>query len=267
MRTLQKLVCLAVAGVCTFAVCLAHAQNISDVDWDSNNFWQPPTIYINVGDEIDFFNMDTMGIPLQTTGDLALNIDPGSDAAYIFPTPGTFTATDEFGDTLTINVIAPLLVPITSPANNAVFSAPATFSITAMPSGGYVPYSYVQFLLGTTDVGDITNSPYTTTVTNLPAGSYVISAIVTDANFDMATNTISVSVIVASPPRLAAARAGNQLLVSWPTNNNSGYSLESTTNLRTPWSAVTQPVTAIGTNWVVTNSISGPRMFFRLSNP
>jgi hypothetical protein len=167
---------------------------------------------------------------------------------------------------VTVNPVVLPVVNITSPASNAVFIAPATFPVTAVPSSGAPPYSDVQFLVGTNDAGDITSSPFTTTVTNLPVGSYVISAIVTDNNFNTATD--SIPVIVVPPPRLTAARSGNQVIVSWPTNYYGGFSLKSATNLVSGgWSPVTNSQTPVGTNWVVTNSGSGPRMFFRLSNP
>ncbi|MFN3409171.1 MAG: beta strand repeat-containing protein [Limisphaerales bacterium] len=55
----------------------------------------------------------------------------------------------------------------------------------------------------------------------------------------------------------------------WPTNNSAGFILQSSTNLAaTNWSAATPPTPVItGTNWVVTNTVSGPRKFYRLFRP
>lgn len=280
MRTLHKLFCLTITSVCVFAACRSRAQNGVQVDWDSLDGFMPASITINAGDEVDFFNTDEFGTDLQLVGDapesFSTDVPPTPDGIsfyyypYVYNNPGTFMAYDaQFFNTVTItvNAILPLAANITDPSSNAVFIAPATFSITSTPSGGAAPYSDVQFLVGTNDAGDITSSPYTTTVTNLPAGNYVISAIVTDNNFNTATD--SIPVIVVPPPSLAAARAGNQLIVSWPTNYYAAYSLYSTTNLQltNAWTAVAPTPGPAGTNWAVTNPISGPRMFFRLSNP
>lgn len=279
MKTLHRTFCIAVAGVCTFAACRSRAQSGVEVDWDYFTGFHTTSISINVGDEVDFWNLDDT-FDLYLTGhppeSFSVDVPPTPDgfSFYYFPhvynNPGTFTASDESANSITITVgsvvVVPLSVAISDPASNAVFIAPATFSVTAVPSGGAAPYSDVQFLVGTNDTGDILSSPFTTTVTNLKAGSYVISAIVTDNNLNTATD--SIPVIVVPPPSLAAARAGNQVIVSWPTNNYGAYSLKSATNLVSGgWSPVTNSQTLVGTNWVVTNSGSGPRMFFRLSNP
>lgn len=53
----------------------------------------------------------------------------------------------------------------------------------------------------------------------------------------------------------------------WPTNDPP-FRLQSNTNLSTPnWiTASPQPVT-LGTNYIVTNAISGAQQFYRLINP
>lgn len=275
MQTIQKFFCLAAVTVCTFAAFNTRAQ--VEVDWDSLDGFIPSAITINAGDEVDFVNMDDT-IDLQITGNPPESFSgdaPPTDGitlyyvAYVYNNPGVFTASDEFGNmvTITVNAVVPLSVAITDPSSNAVFIAPASFPVTAVPSGGATPYSDVQFLVGTNDAGDILSSPFTTTVTNLPVGSYVISAVVTDNNFNTATD--SIPVIVVPPPRLTASRSGNQILVSWPTNNSSALSLQWATNLQSgaTWNAVAQTPGLVGTNWVVTNSVSGSRMFFRLNGP
>jgi plastocyanin len=275
MRTLHNIFCLAAAIVCTFAACRGRAATV-DVDWDFNLGFSPDTVTVNAGDEVDFVNFDDT-FDLQITGaspESFFGDAPPTDGfniyavPHIYNNPGVFTASDEFANTvrITVNSAVPLAVNITDPSSNAVFIAPATFSVTAVPSGGAAPYLDVQFLVGTNDAGDILSSPFTTTVTNLRAGSYVISAIVTDNNLNTATNSIPVTVV--PPPRLAGVLAGGQLIVSWPTNNSGLLTLHSTTNLRAvSWPAAAQPVALVGTNWVVTNPVSGPRMFFRLAGP
>ena len=96
--------------------------------------------------------------------------------------------------TVTVNSIALLSVSITAPTNNTVFTAPATFTITAVPAGGSTPYAQVEFFVGTNSAGVATSSPFTTTAANLLLGKYVISAVDTDNNFNTASNSILVNV-------------------------------------------------------------------------
>lgn len=55
----------------------------------------------------------------------------------------------------------------------------------------------------------------------------------------------------------------------WPTNNATGFNLLANTNLTTTnWIAATPPnPVMVGTNWVVTNTVSGQRKFYRLFKP
>lgn len=71
-------------------------------------------------------------------------------------------------------------------------------------------------------------------------------------------------------PQLAIIPAGQNIILTWPTNSAgldySGFTLQSTTNLASPvWTAnLTDPVVVNGQN-CVTNPISGPQRYFRLS--
>jgi uncharacterized repeat protein (TIGR03803 family) len=67
------------------------------------------------------------------------------------------------------------------------------------------------------------------------------------------------------PPQLTMSLSGANLVLTWPTNA-SGFTLQSTTNLSsTAWgSNSVSPVIVNGLN-TVTNPISGPQMFYRLT--
>ena len=189
---------------CLFVFVTWQCQaNTTEVDWTSIGF-STSHITINAGDEVDIVNYDYT-FDLYVTGappeGFYANIPPIDGytvyyVPYVYSNPGTFSFSDEFGDsvTVTVNPIAPLSVTITAPTNNAVFSAPATFSVTAVPSGGTTPYAEMDFYVGTNLSGVAYGSPFTSTVTNLPAGNHTISAVVTDNNYDTATNSINVSV-------------------------------------------------------------------------
>ena len=69
-----------------------------------------------------------------------------------------------------------------------------------------------------------------------------------------------------SLPMLAIIRSGSNVVLTWPTNA-AGFTLQSTTNLVSPavWTTnLPSPVIANGQN-TVSNSISGPQKFYRLS--
>ncbi len=415
-----------IACLFVFATSQSQANNI-EVDWTSSGF-STSHITINVGDEVDIVNFDST-FDLQVTGappeSFFADIPPTDGVyiyylPYVYNNPGTFSFSDEFDNpvTVTVNPIQPLSVTITAPTNNAVFTAPATFTVTAVPAGGATPYAEMQFFVGTNLAGVAYSAPFTSTVTNLPVGNYNISAVVTDNSFNTATNSVLVNVglpmmtnyilpvacadiyssgsvltglyldadanphgglefaafnasqctsvllelnpyglpldgpnvsvygfdggtgtlmssnfnsgtligvwtlpaglgygqvatfdvtafvkstigpyfgfiLVAGgdvfsstsinygtppelyaispipPPQLAITRAGNQIIISWPTNNSAGLSLKTAVTLGpgASWNAVSPMPGLVGNQWMVTNSIiSGTSRFFRLSS-
>jgi hypothetical protein len=78
-------------------------------------------------------------------------------------------------------------------------------------------------------------------------------------------NALSVSAPVGPPPVLSIAVAGTNAIISWPASTNPGYGLQSATNLASPVWLGAGTASVVGTNNVVTNSISGKVQFYRLS--
>lgn len=93
----------------------------------------------------------------------------------------------------------PPTVSITSPANNAGFSAPASISISANAADSDGSVSKVEFFNGSTKLGEATTAPYTYTWTNVAAGNYVLTAKATD-NGNASTVSTAVNVSVTTPP-------------------------------------------------------------------
>lgn len=80
--------------------------------------------------------------------------------------------------------------------------------------------------------------------------------------------TATVTIVDNETPPLGISKQGTSMIFSWPTSAT-GFTLQSTTNLGTAavWGAVSpSPVVVNGQN-VVTNPMSGSRMFFRLMHP
>jgi chitinase len=87
------------------------------------------------------------------------------------------------------------VVSLTSPANNASFSAPASVTITASASDADGSIAKVEFFQGGTKLGESTSSPYTYTWTNVAAGTYSLTAKATDnAGATTTSGTVSITV-------------------------------------------------------------------------
>ena len=71
-------------------------------------------------------------------------------------------------------------VSLTSPANNATFTAGATVTVSANAADSDGTVAQVQFFRGTTSLGVDTSSPYSVSWSNVAAGSYAIKAVATD---------------------------------------------------------------------------------------
>jgi phosphatidylserine/phosphatidylglycerophosphate/cardiolipin synthase-like enzyme len=92
---------------------------------------------------------------------------------------------------------SPPTVSLTSPANGATFTAPATINLAATASDADGTVAKVDFFSGTTLLNTDTSAPYTFTWSNVPAGSYTLRAVATD-NGNASTESAAVTVTVQS---------------------------------------------------------------------
>jgi hypothetical protein len=109
---------------------------------------------------------------------------------------------------------------ISSPANGASFTAPASITINANASdNGSV--AKVEFFNGTTKLGEDTSSPYSYAWTNVAAGSYTITAKATD-NLGATTTSSGVNLTVTStsnpPPTVSITSPANGATFTAPAN-------------------------------------------------
>jgi hypothetical protein len=121
-------------------------------------------------------------------------------------------ATDTLGvsgsTSLAITVAAANVAPavsLTSPANGAVYTAPASIAMGASASDSDGTVALVEFLRNGAVVGSTNVAPYTITWNDVAAGTYVLAARATD-NRSVATTSAPVSVTVVppnSPPAIA----------------------------------------------------------------
>ena len=73
-------------------------------------------------------------------------------------------------------------VALTSPANGATFTAPATVTLTASASDPENRLARVEFYRDSTLLGTDTASPYAFTWSSVAAGSYTLTAEAVDAD-------------------------------------------------------------------------------------
>ena len=129
---------------------------------------------------------------------------------------GTYTltarATDDKGATttsagLSITAAAPNQPPtasLTSPADGATFTAPATMTLSATASDSDGTITSVEFYSGSTLLGSDTTSPYSIPWSNVQAGSYSLTAVARDnANGTTVSGARSITVMDPNTPTTA----------------------------------------------------------------
>jgi hypothetical protein len=103
-------------------------------------------------------------------------------------------------------------ITITNPVNNAVFTAPATFTLEASASDNDGGVTQVEFFNGAAALGVDMTSPYSAVVNELSAGTYTLSAIATDNEGAKSTNSITItvnSIPVNNPPTVTITNPAN----------------------------------------------------------
>jgi hypothetical protein len=142
------------------------------------------------------------------------------------PTAGTYAltakATDNNGGTTvsdTVNVIINTLptVAISSPANNAIFTAGTNIAIDANAADTDGTINKVEFYQGSTLLGQSTTAPYSFTWNNPAAGTYALTAKTTDNNGGT-TVSDTVQVTINSLPTVAISSPANNAIFTAGTN-------------------------------------------------
>ena len=131
-------------------------------------------------------------------------------------------------------------VGITSPAENAAFTAPTTITITATASDADGSVKQVDFYAGQTLIGTAVRAPFRVSWNVTTAGTYTLTAAVTD-NLGATTNSGPVHVAVnvlslpAAPTNLTAQTISRtQINLAWADNatNETGYKVYRSTDGR-----------------------------------
>lgn len=188
------------------------------------SFTAPANITINANaadadgtiSKVDFYNGATLLGSVNTTpySFAWTNVAVGTYSITAVATDNANTSTQSSVNTIIVNTVtvpnqAPT-VSITSPANNASFSAPASITINANAADADGTVNKVDFYNGTTLLGTDNSSPYSYSWTGVAAGTYNITAKATDnGNATTTSSTVSVtvnSVVVTQSPYGGAAQ-------------------------------------------------------------
>jgi RHS repeat-associated protein len=95
-------------------------------------------------------------------------------------------------------------VSISSPANNARYTAPATLAFTATASIAGDTINKVEYFSGANMIGRATTSPYTVTLNNILAGNYAVTAIATGTLGGTATSgSVALTVVATAAPTIS----------------------------------------------------------------
>src|SRR6266705_3538994 len=116
---------------------------------------------------------------------------------------------------VTITVDTPPTVSISAPANNALFIAPASVTVSASASDTDGTVAKVDFFDGATPVGTATAAPFSVTLSNVAAGTHALTARATD-NLGLSTTSAAVTIRVDAPPGVSITAPANGAVFTAP---------------------------------------------------
>ncbi|MBA4148931.1 MAG: hypothetical protein H0X66_12515 [Verrucomicrobia bacterium] len=238
--------------LCLFAFTVSAKAVVHYVDIYPNSF-SPSTLTINVGDSVIWVNQyDDFHTVASSTGAFGTMtfIDEGDMYGHTFQSVGTYSYFDHFSSatgSITVQaggggpVNSPPSVNIATPMNNALFGAPANFTVSATAADFDGSVANVQFFLDGLDLGTVTSDPFTVDASNIPAGTYSLSAIATDNEGATASDSIIV-VVMDRPAITGQSVSGGQFSFQMNVPSGRTHVVEASTNLA-QW-------TPISTNFV-----------------
>jgi len=160
------------------------------------------------------------------------------------------------GMTGLVQVVGPNVRPtgrITAPADGSVFAAPAIFNLSAEASDLYGAVKNVRFLRGASNLGLVTNSPYTLTTTNTTVGTFAYTIFITD-DLDVRSTSAPVNITFVAPvdiQLLSPAASSNGFTFDYTANPGLTYIVEGAAADGSP-----VPFVPISTNVANTNRVA-----------
>jgi len=152
--------------------------------------------------KVDFFQGATL-LGTDTTSPYSFtwtNVASGSYTLTARATDNNGVATTSAAVSIKVDTVPS--VSISSPANNAVFTAGTSVSLTANAADADGTVAKVEFFDGATLVGTSTAAPFGATLANLAAGTHTLTARATD-NLGLATTSAAVTILGNVAPTVA----------------------------------------------------------------
>ena len=209
--------------------------------------------------------------PTQNTGTTFTNT---FNSAGTYPYECTIHVTSGMtGAVVVATANLPPTVSITNPASGAVFAAPANVTIQASASDSDGTVTNVHFLIGSTNLGNVTVAPYSIVVNSLAAGSYTLSAVASDNGNATATNQVTISVVTPVSVLLSAPLPAppTEFSFSYTANAGLSYIVQRSTDLAsTDWTTLITNTAGSGSiNFTDLNATVNPAFYRvgRLPNP
>jgi hypothetical protein len=223
--------------------------------------------------KVEFLESRTsLGIATSAPFRIQVNLSPGPHTIRAAATDDKGTITS--ANTVTFTVAAannPPSVSLTSPANNASFTAPATIQVAANATDSDGSISKVEFLRNGNVISTVTTPPFQASMQNLPAGTYTLSARATD-NAGAATTSGSVNITVNGATTVTAARissptvSNGQIQFTVQGTDGANYGIEGASAPSGPWTRITTKQPS-GGSFNFSEAISGSSKYFRVLSP
>jgi hypothetical protein len=117
---------------------------------------------------------------------------------------------------VSITVVTPPTVTITSPLSGAVFAAPADVIIAADAAGTNGTVTSVQFFNNGTSMGTVLTPPFNITAGDLEAGTYALTAVATASGISVTSAVVSITVV--PPPTVTITNPLSGAVFAAPAN-------------------------------------------------
>jgi chitinase len=238
--------------------------NVSIVDFS----FEPPSVTIHVNDQVKW-RWDASNH--STTANAGL-WDSGLQHQF-FTYTHTFTAVGSypyhcsahlFSGSIIVTNAAPS-VAFTNPPDGAVFAAPASFVLKATAADTDGTVTNVQFLRGSSSIGNDALAPYTRPITNINAGDFTFSAVATDSDGVKATNSIVLHIVTPGPIRLTypLRTSPTSFQFACTTTAGLGYIVQRSPDLST-WTNLGSTQATITSTVFVDDSATNRTAFYRV---
>jgi Bacterial Ig domain len=203
-----------------------QAQSVT-LAWDANP--SPGIVGYRLyqgGDSGTYTNVIAVG---NVTSNQVSGLIPGATyffAATDYDTNSLESAfSNEISYTVPLTTNPPPTLSMTSPANGAVYTAPAAINLAAGVTANGHTITQVQFFNGATMLGSAASAPYSFSWTNVSAGTYSLSAsLVYDSGNVMASLAVNITVAAIRPSSgLTFAADSGTLTAPFVTTNGTIY--------------------------------------------